>query len=275
MRNSARGGFDNGNAAREANLQLMQDKRRRQLEEQLQNKMEILQQYTNPRGLGMGGHMAPQRDIDLLKQQIEQLRQAITECGGTAPARAGPVAAAAAAGAIDPRLLPSAHAVASSAASSAVSTRSVRDEVWERRYGEWRRRQSAGGYNGGILTEVPLTQEAMRPGPAPVVAPAPSQQPGQPSWLEVSPQRQMMQPAVPAPAPAPAPQFAQPAPAPFVPPPPQIEEAIRHGRRSTPGTSQPGMVSSMQQQQQQQQQPAVPVSVSRRGMANRGSGALW
>lgn len=67
---------------RQTNMTLMQLKRRKQLEEQLENKMQLLSQYTNTRGIGMRGSTVPQRDIDLLNNQIADLRAGIAELAG-------------------------------------------------------------------------------------------------------------------------------------------------------------------------------------------------
>lgn len=69
--------------ARNTNLTLMQQKRKRQLEEQLQEKLELQRQYSNPRGIGMRGQTVPARDMELLNEQIENIKRQIAEMNGT------------------------------------------------------------------------------------------------------------------------------------------------------------------------------------------------
>ena len=69
----------NENETRQANLTLMQQKRRRHLVEQLENKQQLLGQYTNSRGIGMHGSTVPQRDIELLQGQINDIRSQLSE----------------------------------------------------------------------------------------------------------------------------------------------------------------------------------------------------
>jgi len=70
-------------AARTQNLTLMQQKRKRQLEEQLEMKLDIQRQYANPRGIGQrGGQAVPQRDMDILQEQIDTIRRQLAEMTG-------------------------------------------------------------------------------------------------------------------------------------------------------------------------------------------------
>ena len=59
---------------RNTNADLMRGRRRQQLLTQLQEKEDLLKQYMNPRGIGMRGQTVPQRDVDILQQQIDNLR---------------------------------------------------------------------------------------------------------------------------------------------------------------------------------------------------------
>jgi hypothetical protein len=62
---------------------LMQQKRKRQLEEQLEDKLAIQRQYTNPRGIGQrGGPVANPKDLEQLNEQIESIRRQLAEIMG-------------------------------------------------------------------------------------------------------------------------------------------------------------------------------------------------
>jgi hypothetical protein len=65
--------------ARDTNFTLMQRKRKQQLEEQLEAKLELLKQYTNPRGIGMRGQTVRQEDVQILQNQIEQIQQQLQQ----------------------------------------------------------------------------------------------------------------------------------------------------------------------------------------------------
>lgn len=146
--------------ARGANYDLMQQRRKMQLEEQLREKLELLKQYQNPRGFGMRGRSdVPQRDIDMLQQQIDQVRASLAQLTGNGvivqsqPASGANTPAAAAlnsargAGQLTHGLpiTPSQSGLATPA--SAVGglarlgnpngVRTKRDEVWERKYAAW------------------------------------------------------------------------------------------------------------------------------------------
>lgn len=156
---NARRGFANAhqssdNEARNTNLTLMQQKRKRQLEEQLENKEELLRQYTNPRGIGMRGQTVPQRDVDMLKEQIEQIRRQLAEMLGQAGPVATPSSLATPSGqsqSFQPVIgsTPSTNAtpIAGTPVSAGRPTQqgnrppSKREQVWNAKYQQWLQRE--------------------------------------------------------------------------------------------------------------------------------------
>jgi hypothetical protein len=144
--------------ARNTNMTLMQGKRRQVLEAQLAEKMELLKQFTNPRGIGMRGQTVPQRDVEILQEQINALRQQLngpqypslesnlppTPAYGMEPqARPGPIGPTPASlSSALPNRTP--HSEFPMAPSSSTSSRSSkRDMVWQQKYEAWLRRSSA------------------------------------------------------------------------------------------------------------------------------------
>ena len=150
------------------NLSLMQQKRRKQLLEQLENKQQLLAQYTNSRGIGMKGATVPQRDIDMLNHQIAELSATLAEFNPDAPAQrpapqphnstastiaglagGGGVAGGARGGTLGGGpMQPLGNATSNVSnisgqhqmAPAPATAKSKRDEVWERKYAQWQRR---------------------------------------------------------------------------------------------------------------------------------------
>jgi hypothetical protein len=175
--------------ARNANFTLMHGKRRQQLEMQLEEKLELLKQYTNPRGIGMRGQTVPQNDVDLLQQQIAAIRQQLEggqQSGALPPTPINPsaVSSAQSVGAA-PSQRVTAHAVQAMSAgypfptapTSTGSTGSRRDEVWQQKYEGWLRRN-----NGGRPQPVAAYGGSAYGGSA-APSVASSIAPSQPAWL--------------------------------------------------------------------------------------------
>ena len=253
--------------ARDANLRMMKEKRKQQLEAQLEGKLSLLQQYSNPRGIGMGGHTVPKHDIELLESQIEQIRDALrqlnesglatstnipTSSSGTRNMRSeGNMQPSSRGGFATPS---SAHRVevtpslvqpggvplpVQQAAARNSGKATKRDEVWQSKYNRWLAR-------GGVPT--PAASRMGTPGQQGYAPVNIFEGPLPPS--EEFPMRQQV----------PAENSGAPAGVPRTPPqeqmvmPQQVQEAPRFGRRATPPYEQPANPPSRQQQQQQQQQ---------------------
>jgi hypothetical protein len=214
--------------ARDANFGLMQQRRKQQLEQQLEEKVELLKQYQNPRGFGMRGRSdVPQRDIDMLQQQIEGIRRQLAEMmsGGLGTPASSSASSLAATPHTGQR--PTPHSgmpvTPGSAVGAAGATpggrasnmpRTKRDEVWERKYAAWLTR---GGQS------LPPSMSATP------VASARSLTTTEGLWDALK------QPAGPSAPPAPVP----PLPTPYGASQQQQQDGPRFGRRATPPTEQP------------------------------------
>lgn len=152
--------------ARDANLSLIQKKRKQNIESQLEEKRELLKQFTNARGIGMKGQTVPQRDIDMLQEQIQSLESQLATfnrpavglgnsqftgmnspsglptsgaTGACTPLSSGRTTQHVGASSIAVSLQGPAQNVAPSIEYSASSCgkSSKRDEVWHRKYQAW------------------------------------------------------------------------------------------------------------------------------------------
>lgn len=242
--------------ARNANFVLMHSKRRQVLEAQLAEKMELLKQFTNTRGIGMRGQSVPQHDIELLQQQIAALRQQLdggAETGASLPVTPSSQAAAVTPGSVRSEATPFSSGQPGrlepaklsnnnsypfpTAPSSTASTGSRRDMVWQQKYESWLQRNGrAPQLSGALQNFVPSSSASVASSAAPsqfsAVAPSQRSAPPQSYPLPAYPQQ------------AAGPQFPQPLqqqqqqqPWGGAAVPSQPQQQIMYGRRATPPNS--------------------------------------
>ena len=159
------GAVSNDMDTRKANMSLMNAKRRQQLEAQLEEKVVLFKQFTNTRGIGLKGQSVPQRDIEILQQQIDAIRQQLEGNASAAnsvvtPSQIPPPRA----GGYVPQLRqdapgspPPSNTTSNMCTPIGSGRTTKRDEVWQRKYEAWLRR--SGSQKLSLSTFVPPVVE--------------------------------------------------------------------------------------------------------------------